>query len=244
MTVTVPARPFNNLVKAAKQVIQPNNAVWPAARQLHLHVVQGQDQIYYLKGSASDGMRVSEDTIACQVLDPEGPDMTSVSLPRLAAKSDVTIEMLDDKTVISFDDVAFTAKPDPQTTPEKSLATIGKFSDTCKTDINRKPGRTGIHVNPRFLLGALESMQECEQIWLDVGSPVDPVLLHGVTFPCDYDHVNRKTNLFRLVLPVRHGVPDQEYRENLAGQVQAGQPEPEDPIPEDETRKEILTKGV
>lgn len=242
MTIVIPARPFNNLVKAAKRVIQPNNAVRPFARQLHLHVIQGQNQIYYLKGSASDGVRISEDTIACQVLDPDGPAMASITLPRLAAKSDVTIEMLDGKTMISFDDVAFTTKPDPQTTPEKSLGLIEKFSDNGKTDINRKPGRTAIHVNPRFLLRALESMQECERIWLDVGTPVDPILLHGVTFPRDHD--DRKTNLFRLVFPIRHAVPDQEYRENLAGQVQAGQPETEDPIPEDETRTEILTKGV
>lgn len=243
MTVVIPARPFNNLVKAAKQVIRPDNAARPFAQRLHLHVIHGPDQTCYLKGSASDGVRISEDTIAVvRVADPGGPDMASIALPRLTAKSDVRIEMLDDRTVVSFDDVAFTTKPDLNTTPEKSLDMIEKFADRCKTDINLKPGRTGLHVNPRFLLKALESTQECERIWLDVGTAVDPILLHGVTFP--YDSADRKTSLFRIVLPIRHKTSDQEYRANLAGQVQAGQPKPEDPISKDESRKEILTKGV
>lgn len=213
MVITIPAKPFNAMVKSMKQVIQPSS-VRPMARRIHLRAFESAPGTWYFRASASDGFRVAEHTVEPLSVDcATGPATASIDPPRLAAKGPVRVEMLEDRTVVSFDDVAFTTmagKPAEQVELDAAPANnpIEAFSAEAKTGLAARPGRLSVCCNPKYLLAAVDAMKGAQRVRIDVGSPVAPILLTAG----DDDGAS----MFHMVLPVRTRMDDAEYRAGLA----------------------------
>lgn len=215
MTVAIDPKRFNGMVRSMKPIV---NAKSPRAyaRRAHLSIFEPAPGSWYLRLSATDGVRVAEDTLSIsEPSDLSGPAYAPMNLPRLAATGPVEIRMDPDRLVISFDDVAFTTVYGDRCLGQQSLDIepmpaadpIRPVMEGIKLEAARKPGRTSILCNPKYLAQAVGSLKDVQKIRIDTGGPIDPILLTG------YD---REMTKIRAVLPMRSTVTDKEYREQLA----------------------------
>lgn len=210
MTITVRPKPFNAMARAMKKIVDPDSPK-PACRRIHLDAFEIAPGCWKLRATASDSYRVAEDTI--RAMDGDGRDgirSAEINPPRLAAKGPVRIEMLPDRTVVSFDDVSFTtmaADDGSQLSMGSPCDPISAFMSDVKTGIAAKPGRISVTCNAKYLLDAAGSMKDSKTIRIDAGQPTDPVILTGQ---------DEYADIIRVVLPMRSGTDDQEYRARLA----------------------------
>lgn len=213
MKFRVKPKPFNALIKSAKTVIGSNKALSPASFQIHIRVFSTAPGVWYMQAAITDGYRVHEDVIELiDVQDETGPAKMSIDIPRLVAKSPVTIESDFDKITVSFDDVTFTTKTEPALLhgepkdPEQIVDKVIGFANTVRTKDVQKENRISICCNPKYLAGALAMFTDGDVVRLDIGSEMEPIIITGATFD---------TNLFRVIMPKRSSVSDKAYRERV-----------------------------
>lgn len=225
MTAIIRAKPFNKMMRSMKKTADPDNPRRPC-RKIHIRLFEPAQGCWCFRATASDCFRVAEDTTPVLSMDDAGgPDSAEINPPRLAAAGPVKIEMLDDRTVISFDDVSFTTmRDDPpdqldmdRETPSAKQDPFEAFMYDMKTKTAAKPGRVSISCNPKYLFEAAEAMKDAVSLRIDVGSPVDPVILTGA---------GEYLSVIRAVLPRRSSQGDAAYREQLAQSVMPKAAEP------------------
>lgn len=227
MTITVKPKPFNTMARSMKKIADPDSPR-PMCRRIHLEAFESAPGTWYLRATASDGFRIAEDTMAAMDTDRiDGIKCAEINPPRLAARLPVRIDMLEDRTVVSFDDVSFTTmrRDDggqesigPKDDPVKS------FMDAVKTDISAKPGRNSITCSAKYLLESADAMKDAKKVRIDFGAPVDPIVLTGKS---------EDAAMVRVVLPMRSSMSDAAYREDLAKTVVPEQKRPVNPIGEE-----------
>lgn len=210
MTATVRAKPFNAMVRSMKKIVCQGDPR-PACRRIHLKLFESAPGTWHLRAEASDAYRVAEDTVeVLEILASGGIGAAEINPPRLAAKGPVRIEMLEDRTVVSFDDVSFTTmrqECDQDVICGTARDPIAPFLDEVKTRIASKPGRLSVTCNAKYLLEAAEAMRDAKQVRIDAGAPTDPIILAGQ---------DEYARLVRVILPIRAGTDDAAYREQLA----------------------------
>ena len=208
MKFTVPCKPFNAMVRSMKKIVKPAD-FRRATQRVHFQVFHTAPGAYYFRAMVTDGVKLYEDVI--QVTDVEREDSVKIGsfdLPRLAAKSSVEIDATEDAVVISFDDVAFTShamrltKDEPEPTD-----TLVEFVRKAQTGAVMAPGRISVCCNPSFLKDAAECFKECREVRLDLGKPLEPIIMTGRTID---------STVFRMVMPMRTVVSDQTYRDNMS----------------------------
>lgn len=227
MTITVRAKPFNAMVRSMKKIADPDSPR-PMCRRIHLEAFESAPGAWSLRATASDGFRIAEDTMSAMDTDRlDGIRCAEINPPRLAAKLPVKIDMLEDRTVVSFDDVSFTTMRRDDGGQE-SIGTkddpVKSFMDAVKTDISAKPGRNSITCSAKYLLESADAMKEAKRVRIDFGAPVDPIVLTGRS---------ENASLVRVVLPMRSSMDDAAYREDLAKTVIPDQKQPGNPIGEE-----------
>lgn len=229
MRITMNSNVFNDIVKSAKKVIKKDDFRALPTR-VHLHLFSTAPGTWYARFLFTDGYRAYEDlTDAVMVPDESGPAIGSFEPPRLQAKGPVEISLENDKTVIRFDEVTFTydtlkvsPKEDLSDGPNETFKdSIAKFLYGIRTDDLQKPGRTGVRVQPKFLMDAAESMKNCSGIQIDLGGPKDPVALIGLS--------KNGTQMFRVVLPMysQASATPETYRKNQLHLIPPGENYPD-----------------
>lgn len=208
MEIIVPAKHFNTMVRSAKKIIKPND-FRRVAQRIHFQIFPSAPGVYYLRTMISDGYVLCEDVIeAVQVLRDDGPRIGSFELPRLAAKSDVVINVTEDNTAVSFDEVTFTYRhmrlTKDEQEPSDALVTMVKKAQSVMA---KKEGRISICCNPKLLMAAVEAFGNCHTMRIDLGTPTDPILLTADA---------HQDKIFRMVMPMRSAMSDQTYRDGMS----------------------------
>lgn len=207
MKVVIPYAPFNTMVKSMRKIIRPRD-FRRVAQRAHFQLFPTALGSYCFRAMLTDGYVLCEDVIdVVEVLRDDGCRVGSFDLPRLAAKSDVTLDVTEDATVISFDEVTFTYRAmrisKDEREPSDSIIAMVK---TMQTGSLQQSGRLSVCLNPKFLAAALDACAGCKTIRLDVGSPMEPVFVTGT--PID-------DKVFRAIMPTRSAVSDQTYRDGI-----------------------------
>lgn len=214
MIAIIGAKPFNSMIRSLKKTVDPRSPRTPC-RKIHIRLFESAPGVWCFRATASDCFRVSEDTAkVLEVVHEDDIRTAEINPPRLAAKGPVRIELLPEKTVVSFDDVSFTTMRDvPPDQPSIDAAPAGKpdpfeaFMLDVKTKTAAKPGRISVSCSPKFLLEAAEAMKGSADVRIDLGSPVDPIILTGRS---------EDLTVIRAILPRRSSQGDTGYREQLA----------------------------
>lgn len=207
MRFTLPARPFNNMVRTMKKIIKSED-IRRISTRIHFQIFSTAPSVFYFRAMVTDGYRFYEDTI--EVSGVERVDdivFGSFNVPRLAAKSQVAIDATSESVIVSFDDVAFTSRPlrmgVEETEPIDKLIKI--LGDTHKTI--SKPERLSVCCNPKYLMEAVEGFKDCYLVRIDIGSMYEPIILTGK---------DPESSVLRMVMPKRSSVQDSDYRENIS----------------------------
>lgn len=209
MKVTVPSQAFNAMNASMKKVLKPVS-FRIADRRVWLRIIDSPKTGCVLQTIASDGLRLYEDRILATCEDPEGPRDGSFVPVRLKASKDcpyVTIDVAADHVTISFDDVTFTSPAVPQEDLERCLTNMEKFLHDYKGQAAEAEHRASASVNPKYIGQVLDAFSGLRAMRLDVGRMIDPIIVTGGT----EDH-----SMFRMVMPIRSGPIEPEYRKRLA----------------------------
>lgn len=211
MRITVPAPAFNSMNASMKKILKPMSFRL-ADRRVWFRIIDRPETGCVLQAMASDGLRLYEDRILAACENPDGPREGSFVPVRLKASKDcqdVTIDVTAERTAISFDDVTFTSPAVPMEELAKCLAGMEKFLHDFKAEAAASERRTSAFANPKYIDHALDAFSDLRAIRIDIGRMTDPVIVTGGT----EDHA-----LFRMVMPIRSGLPDPEYRKCLAAE--------------------------
>jgi len=209
MTVTVPSAAFNKVNEAMRKVLRPAS-FRTVDRRVWFQVEGGPDTGFRLRVMASDGLRLYENVLPISCEDPEGPSSGSFAPVRLKASKEsrhVTIRILPEKTVISFDDVTFTTPAVPKAELDSSIEMLTKFLHDFRMTAANGENRHSTCVNPKLLLQAAESFKDCKTMRVDAGDMNDPVILTGA---------NEDGSVLRIIMPIRSSMSDGEYRRQIA----------------------------
>lgn len=193
------SRDFNAMVAALKPALAKSD-VRPSAMRIwyKFYNESGQPVVRF---TATDGCRIHELSLVPHYIpDESGPSSGSFTPPRLNARSYVSLSAEPGRTLISFDEVTFETKAIPGDGGNSpAVEFLDKFRDS---DHIHDKSRRSVCLSPNFLQEAAKMFKNAMFLRMDIGGPVDPVILTS----------SRPDQGCALILPRRTGIEDGVYR--------------------------------